>query len=69
VKHITIINFKEFSSEQLKLLKATTREDDFIIEMNDFFKLLETLTTEKRKELEWKLKHIKLNVKQWVGND
>lgn len=69
MKHITIINFKEFSSEQLKLLKATTREDDFIIEMNDFFKLLETLTTEKRKELEWKLKHIKLNVKQWVGND
>lgn len=61
MKHITIVDPKQYSEEGWKLFVSVYRKDDFVIDMEAFFDLLASLTNKDRKELETKLNGIRID--------
>ena len=63
MKHITIVDPEQYSEDGWDLLVSVCREDDLIIDMNDFFGLLASLTNKDRRELETKLNGLRMDPK------
>ncbi len=62
MKHITIIDQKKYSEKEWNLFISVCKEDDLILDMDDFFELFTSLTNEGRKALETKIKELKMDL-------
>ena len=63
MKHITIVDRKQYSEEGWELLVSVCKEDDLIIDMDDFYEFFTSLTNEDRNALETKMVELKKDPK------